>query len=534
MAFAMVSSLFLFSCLHEDDAVVPRQHEISNGKQIVLGRKLTNPYTLSAMEEALNLLKDSDPSFEKIEVRTTHLYVKFKPESYLQYDRLVQDSTLNLLDHPFDYEIEEEGEFYHDPSLPDTVPTYQYASVPVDFAFPPDIPYEILEELYLPEEDENLDRTNGRLSEEAETLVSRLELQSLQLTGNLDEEEKTNEGARTNGWLPDKWYPSGFILVFDNRVNDYIPLVGAKVKVRRWFKIRYTLTNRRGHYEIDDGFRYAVNYSIPWERGKFDIRSGTFGQAYFNGPKKKGSWNLKISQNGMSFHYAHVFRAAWTYNYGDAGGLRRPGFRIKYSVFDKQGDHLARNLGNWSLFGINPNILIYRYDPVDGSENASDEMFSTTCHETAHSTHMEVMRAGMIQFLQVSETIRESWAVGVEWYLTQLEYKRLGISNYAEPSYNVSVNYPIQNAFQYWSRSRMPNVTSLFIDVVDQNNQKGQTFGGLRYGSVDDDVFGYSLPQIEGTMLKNVYGLASLKDELAANKPGELSEREIELLLENF
>lgn len=535
IAFAMVASLILFSCTNEDDVFVTDHPKEYRGVETVLGRKLKNPYTVQQMTEAFRNLRSNDPDFPELTIKATHYYVRFKPANYEQYDRLLSDTTQYFQDHPFDVEIVSQGDYYHDHSLPDSVPTPQFASVPVNYQFPDGVAYDVLDELYLPEADVQFSQA-GRLNEEVEELFGQLEYEALDLTGNLDEDgsEEAEVAARTTGLLPAKWFPEGRILVYDDRVGRHIPMEGVKVQARRWFKFRYAYTNRVGIFHFDDGFRYPVNYSIPWERAKFDIRSGTFGQARFNGPKKKGSWLLKIEKNGMSFHYAHVFRAALRYYYGDTGGLKRPGFKLKYSVFDKKGEHLARNIGNWSLFGINPNILIYRYDPSDGSENSSDEMFSTTCHETAHTTHMEVMNAGMIQFLQVSEKIRESWAIAVEWFITQKEYKEMGISNYADANYSVPVNYPISHGFQYWDRDRMPNLTSLFIDLVDVNNQKGQVYSSSKRGTINDPIGGYTLSSIESLMLKHVYGMASLSEELKAHTPGEVSKNQVEVLLQNF
>jgi hypothetical protein len=161
-------------------------------------------------------------------------------------------------------------------------------------------------------------------------------------------------------------------------------------------------------------------------------------------------------------------------------------------------------------------------------------MFSTTCHETAHTTHMEVMNAGIIQFLQVSEKIRESWAIAVEWFITQKEYKAMGISNYADVNYSADVNYPIPHAYQYWDTDRMPNLTSLFIDIVDANNQQGQIYSSYKRGTINDPVAGYTLLSIESIMLKNVYGMSSLGEELKAHRPGEVTQNQIDALLENF
>jgi hypothetical protein len=178
--------------------------------------------------------------------------------------------------------------------------------------------------------------------------------------------------------------------------------------------------------------------------------------------------------------------------------------------------------------------LIYRYSSLDGSENDSDEMFSAACHETAHTTHMEIMRGGVIQFSQVSEKIRESWAIGVEWYITQLEYKEQGIANYGDPSYNVQVNYPTLYGFQFWSKDRNESLTSLFIDIVDKNNQKGQRFGSFKTGTVDDRIYGYTFAGLEQQILKDTYGLSSLSENLKKNKSAEMTDSNIDLFINYF
>jgi hypothetical protein len=322
--------------------------------------------------------------------------------------------------------------------------------------------------------------------------------------------------------------------VYDTRLRTYIPLAGVKVQARRWFDVESAITDDKGFFRMNDSFRKEVQYKLIFERDKFDIRSGTFGQATVHGPKRKGEWNLQIEPKSMNFHYAHVFRAAMRYYYGNIGGLKRPGFRLKYAVFNKRGEHMARNIGNWSAFGINPNILIYRYSPGDGSENDSDEMFSATCHETAHTTHMEVMRAGVVQFSQVSETIRESWAIGVEWYITQLEYKERGIANYADASYNVNVSYPTLHGFQFWNKDRSSTLTSLFIDLVDNYNQKGQRFGRYTTGSIDDRIHGFTLSFLEAEVLKDSYGLSSLNQNLKKYKPSEATDANLDLFMRHF
>ena len=70
------------------------------------------------------------------------------------------DSTFELFNYPLDFEIEKVGHWYHDPAIPDHLPTYQYTVVDRDFQFSDTLKYEILAELFLPEELED-DAENG-------------------------------------------------------------------------------------------------------------------------------------------------------------------------------------------------------------------------------------------------------------------------------------------------------------------------------------------------------------------------------------
>lgn len=136
------------------------------GARIVLGESKINPYTVSNMMTAWNGLASSGttsntPNF----VRTTHYYVKFKPQNSEQYEALHFDSAYALSDLPIESKITMNGDYYHDPSLPADVPTYQYTAVPVGHILPDSIPYEILDNLYIPEKDENFNYENGGLND---------------------------------------------------------------------------------------------------------------------------------------------------------------------------------------------------------------------------------------------------------------------------------------------------------------------------------------------------------------------------------
>ncbi|MFZ6009848.1 MAG: hypothetical protein ACOYXT_05815, partial [Bacteroidota bacterium] len=166
------------------------QKHVSNVKarQIVLGKKLQNPYSVKIMQQAyekVRALNSAGRTQQELDIRTTHLYVRFLPANYAQYDTLTSDTTIYFEDHPIDYEIEHPGDYYHDPAIADSLPTYQYTAVPIDYVAPDGLAFEILDELYLPKEDSALEDAGGRVSQQTEQLIDELEYQALSLTGNL-------------------------------------------------------------------------------------------------------------------------------------------------------------------------------------------------------------------------------------------------------------------------------------------------------------------------------------------------------------
>jgi len=525
-------SLVVFSCKETDkqEEVTPniplgkQAYEISKDGKITLGNKLENPYSVENMQKAYTRLTSSSrTTATESPVRTTHYYVRFLPQDGMQYDKLKSDTLLKLYIIPFDYEVKTHGWDYHDPTLPAGSITWQYTTVKADYTFDPTIKHEILASLYLPETDSQLSQNTAGMRLAGKSFVDALVDEALILTKNYSDTLKVNTAA--NGRTA--WDPRGTVQVFDTRLARLIPLVGVQMRARRWFDIREGYTNNAGYYQLP-GFKREANYALFYESPHFDVRTGTFGQAWIDGPKQDTPWDVTL-QDGVQRFYAHVYRGAHRYHHGDIGGLRRPNFpfRIKYAAHDKSGSAQGVNIGNWSAFAINPNILIYRYSSSN-REYASDEIFSTTCHETCHSTHVLAMNAGYIQYSQVNTFIAESWPVAVEWFITRMEYMERGIPNYADPFYVVGATFPIDRGRQDWIRGAAnfnSDYSPVFIDLIDNFNQN-PIFGGPV-----DNVSGYTLSGIESTFLKNVYGSISLRTALKNNKPAGVTDAQIDELM---
>jgi hypothetical protein len=269
------------------------------------------------------------------------------------------------------------------------------------------------------------------------------------------------------------------------------------------------------------------------------VRSGTFGQAAIDGPKIKGAWNHDI-ENGVDRFYAHVFRGAHRYHYGNIEGLKRPWVngcasgwgKLKISAYDKGNSSLGSSWGNWDCWALFWDIKIWRFNN-EGVERPSDGIFGTTAHEIAHTSHVNLMNNGFIQFWQVKKIIVESWATAIKWFVTKLEYQERGITNYAEPTYESSV-FPMFRAYQSWTLQTDDIYTPLFIDIVDRFNQQTMGVSWSNPNLPNDFVQEYTLAGIESQFLKHVYGLESLRKYLKAHKPSSVSDQNIDDLINSY
>lgn len=115
---------------------------------IVLGNKMEDPYSVSNVTKALNNLYPTKAG--RVDVTPTDVYVRFLPKSEEEYQKLVA-AGYEIMDHPLDYKIVRDGDYYHDPEVSDEEITWQYAVVPHGTAMPSDIEYEVLDDCFIPE-----------------------------------------------------------------------------------------------------------------------------------------------------------------------------------------------------------------------------------------------------------------------------------------------------------------------------------------------------------------------------------------------
>ncbi|MHB0756895.1 hypothetical protein [Polaribacter sp. M15] len=566
--------ILIYSC-QNDDFIKEYSSSIQQPKSesiIKLGKKLENPFSVANMQRALDTIlkevkksksyqaKSFQKSAEQIEIKETDLYVRFLPKDSLELNIIEKDTTLVLFDYPLDYEIEQEGEYYHDPEIPEDQISWRYAVVKPDYQFP-EVKHEILSDLFIPENSEGYREEDTNVQAKSiyskTNSLSSLETVSLYLTNNLSEEEKIAieqekknnlQAKRVCVWficwnVPDRWNPSGTIKLWDDRLNNYYPMQGVKVRARRWFTVKTGITNSSGKFETGS-FRRPANYSIKWERHHFSVKWSWWlfwsTTAWYNGPKQKSPWNLEI-RGGTQQYYATIFQAAHDYYYKDSYGLTKPsrwgGFwkmRIRARKENGRSSYIkARRIFNGSDISL------------QAWGDSSDLVYGTTIHELAHAAHRKVDGSAYNSLVSKGYTfsvyqtdavsnsakrVMETWATTVEIVLTNLRYKsylndwdfEYGLWN--DPSTNNRQNFPLES---------QPIYTSLGYDLMDKINQRID----IRHDYVgtypEDRVSGYSIKQLENS-LKGTNSWKEWKENIKKQNPYNSTNKYIDELFDNW
>lgn len=361
---------------------------------IVLGDKLDDPYSLANVMEALVSLYPTKAG--RLAVKPTDYYVRFLPSSEEQYDRLVA-MGLNLIDHPLDYQIVKEGDYYHDPELDDDSITWQYAVVKPDFVFPSGIKYDILDECYIPD--------GGTLTKSDGIDWEAVERESFILTGNAGLLASEVKSGVSSGVAP-----SGQILLVDDRLDgDGVEgLAGVKVSCNTFVKFASAYTDLDGNYKMTTKFSTDLRYRIVFqnERG-FAIglnkilvpaSSSTLG----TNPPEGVSTTIDKSSDRRLFCRAVVNNAAYQYYDKCAEhGVRvvAPPVNTRIWIFQflenssapmlQQGVFVDDQAVGQFLGDYKGLVKMFLPDITLGVRDLEDysSIFAQTVHELAHGSH---------------------------------------------------------------------------------------------------------------------------------------------------
>ena len=360
--------------------------------RIVLGNRLENPYKTENITKALASLYPTKAG--RVEVEPTDLYVRFLPADKSECD-LLESLGLELVDHPLDYAIAVDGDWYHDPEVPDGNVTWQYAVVPVGFEFP-DIQYEIIDECYIVRESSQT-KSDG-IDWEA------VEREAYVITGN----EEYLEDIQTKA--SSKVSPSGRITIVDEHAYGEKPfgVAGVRVSCNSFVKFDKAYTDRDGYYRMSKKFSSKLRYRLVFQNEKgFAIglnlvlvpaSVSTLGKA---GPEGVNMTVTKGSDDRL-FRRCVVNNAAYDYYSRCAANdmsISAPPADLRIWIFKGLEAssavmlHHDAVLSNELVAGyLGKSASIIRFllpDITLGLDEDKDyrSIYSEVCHELAHASH---------------------------------------------------------------------------------------------------------------------------------------------------
>ncbi len=427
MLLPLLSLLALAACRDEDLPPDVGELEPESAKQesaepptvsgpTILGRRTPNAYTPEAMRRALAELSQTNKSLslDTADIEATHLYLRFAPRDSSDVMALEADTSIFFTEVPMDYEVAAIGDYYRDPSLPDTVPTYMYCTARVGQSLP-DVPHETLSELFLMEEANVYEDAEAlAANKRSDLLWEQLEAKSRELAGlDADDEQPANKS---------KWTPGG-VLKYEESDGKVKAIEGVPVRIHRGFVTHQCCTDAKGVFSFSRR-RHHVRYYIKWRRDCFHIRGlGKVVKVAETtlADNSKSRIERTITDNGhAAWKYASVFRPAHYYFYHyDKCGLSRPdenNLIIRLSAREPD-DRVSRYFCGGGF--ILPDVFVY-YRKLSSSR----DIFRSTIHEIAHCAHHKWSRS---TYRHCDKIVKESWARGIAYYVArEVDYGDVG------------------------------------------------------------------------------------------------------------
>lgn len=261
--------------LTDPDNIVPwgANMEIASEsqKEMLLGEKIVNPYSLAVMNQAVAALRQ-EYNFGTKMITGNAIYIRFLPRDSMEYNFLTQETGFELFDYPLDRKIIRQGEYYRDSSLPADAPyTWLYTTVlqnqtdslnKLKTALP-NLQMELLDICYIPEELPSVEdpvhfRSGNPVAEliaaaaastESPEYDALLELKALQISKALPA-EYSNTPTASLFWFLKTYRPKGRLTIYDNYKGNSVPLKGVKVRVHLAVKWAHAYTDDEGYYTI--------------------------------------------------------------------------------------------------------------------------------------------------------------------------------------------------------------------------------------------------------------------------------------------
>lgn len=417
-----IGSLFERVSENVDVEGIPLGHEM-----IVLGDKLEDPYSLDNMTKALAELYPTKA--DRLPLEHTDLYVRFLPANEEQYE-ILEETGIVLIDHPVDYQIVKDGDYYHDPSLEEGTITWQYSVVSKDFVFPRGIRYEVLDKCYIPD---NVPATRSAAGID----WNEVERKAFELTGNEDMLPPMTKGKTAET-------PSGRITIADEDRGGAVEGVkGVKLSCNTFVRFAYCYTDEDGYYNFDKSFSANPRYRIVFKnRYGFGIGFNLIlspASSSALGSHSPSGLNVHINYASERKLYCRSIVNNAAYDYyaqckSDDDPIKQPPSNLRIWLFQNLGSSSAVMLQQGVLVDGSsidkflgpycPLLKMFLPDITLGLKGADgfSSIYDTAMHELAHASHF--MLAGKEYWNNYVEFIISSYLTsGFVTYGTGTEEK---------------------------------------------------------------------------------------------------------------
>ena len=474
--------------------------------EIVLGVKLDDPYSVKNVTKALYSLYPTKAG--RVDIKPTDMYVRFLPSNEIEYNYL-KDLGLDMMDHPLDYQILKDGDYYIDPLLPEGSITWQYCVVPKDFALPANICHEVLDDCFIP--DNSATRADW-VDWEA------VEAEAYRLTGNEDLLGVKTKGVRVQ--------PKGRITIVDDKYAGGKPfgVAGVKVVCNSFVKFSSTFTDRDGYYTIPKSYSSKVRYRLMFTNEKnFSIgfnlilipaSTSALGKASPSGidavvtNQSERKLFCRCAVNNAAYDY--ITRCS-----SDDMNIPVPPSGLRFWIFQstnsssavmlKHGAVLDKGLLKKYLGKFVKAVKVFMPDITIGLKNINEysKIYSSVCHELAHASHF-------------SKVGPEYWDKYIEYIITS--FVTSGGVTYGDGTGTLAGYCEIGEMWGYFMQNKM---------FKDRYGGKMPT-AGMNYW-FKPQIFRYlyergiSVSKICAAMTKDVADKEALKRKLIAMNPGDAS-----------
>ena len=327
---------------------------------------------------------------------------------------MLESTVKAISDHPLDYRIKREGDYYHDPSVPEGEITWQYVVVPSDYKAPEGIRCELIDKCYISEHD--------AFTRAGEIDWQAVEREAYRLTGN-----EASYGALTKASAA---CPSGRITVVDPLLNEGKPFGVAEVMVvcNSFVKFSSAYTDRDGYYEMPVSFSSEPRYRLVFKNRKgfslgFNLvllpaSISTLGTGSPEGkdvcidPSDDESLYRRCVVNNSAYDYytrcvesdLDIMAPPKKLCIWILGGLSGGSAAMLHQGVVTDLGQLSEKLGKYSDL-----LNVFLPDITLGCKESSDyySLYSQTVHELAHASHY--MQAGNEYWQQYIKYILASY-----------------------------------------------------------------------------------------------------------------------------